>query len=161
MKRFLYIPLVPIFSIFGASFPEKLSSAAEKELLERYSAGDMDAKNRLIEHNLRLVAHICKKYSSSSADSEDLISIGTIGLIKGLSSYKPEKGTKLATYTARCIENAIIRKCLIKNSPRKYYREIPIIFHFRNLYILPLYYHFRSGLQAYHSCSPSDARLRI
>ena len=111
MKNIIFISLFPALSILGASFPEKLSSAKEKELIEKYSKGDMDAKNKLIEHNLRLVAHICKKYSSSGMDNEDLISIGTIGLIKGLSSYNPQKGTRLATYTARCIENAILIKC--------------------------------------------------
>ena len=113
MKNIICISLFPALSILGSSFPEKLSSAEEKKLLEKYSAGDMEAKNRLIEHNLRLVAHICKKYSSSGTEAEDLISIGTIGLIKGLSSYDPKKGTRLATYTARCIENAILRKCLL------------------------------------------------
>ena len=111
MKNIIFIPLCPALFILGASFPEKLSSEEEKELIEKYSAGDTDAKNRLIEHNLRLVAHICKKYSSSGMDNEDLISIGTIGLIKGLSSYNPQKGTRLATYTARCIENAMLIKC--------------------------------------------------
>ena len=108
MKKIFYILAFPLFSVFGASFPEKLSSAEEKDLLEKYALGDMNAKDKLIEHNLRLVAHICKKYSSPGKDTEDLISIGTIGLIKGLSSFNPQKGTRLATYTARCIENAIV-----------------------------------------------------
>ena len=76
--------------------------------LERYAQGDMEARNILIERNLRLVAHIIKKYYTQTADQEDLISIGTIGLIKGISSYNPEKGARLATYAARCIENEIL-----------------------------------------------------
>jgi len=90
------------------SFPKPLSAEEEQEYLKRYAEGDMEAKNVLIERNLRLVAHIIKKYYTQSAEQEDLISIGTIGLIKGISSYKPEKGTRLATYAARCIENATL-----------------------------------------------------
>ena len=90
------------------SFPKPLSAAEEKQYLERYAAGDLEARNVLIEHNLRLVAHIMKKYYTQTRDQEDLISIGTIGLIKGISSYKPDKGVRLATYAARCIENAIL-----------------------------------------------------
>ena len=91
-----------------SSFPKPLSVEEEQECLKRYAQGDMEARNMLIERNLRLVAHIIKKYYTQSAEQEDLISIGTIGLIKGISSYKPEKGTRLATYAARCIENAIL-----------------------------------------------------
>ena len=91
-----------------SSFPKPLSAEEERECLKRYAEGDMDARNTLIERNLRLVAHIIKKYYTQSGDQEDLISIGTIGLIKGISSYKPEKGARLATYAARCIENAIL-----------------------------------------------------
>ena len=90
------------------SFPKPLSAAEEKQYLERYAAGDLEARDVLIEHNLRLVAHIMKKYYTQTRDQEDLISIGTIGLIKGISSYKPDKGVRLATYAARCIENAIL-----------------------------------------------------
>ena len=90
------------------SFPKPLSAAEEKQYLERYAVGDLEARNVLIEHNLRLVAHIMKKYYTQTRDQEDLISIGTIGLIKGISSYKPDKGVRLATYAARCIENAIL-----------------------------------------------------
>lgn len=94
----------------GGSFPHPLSAEEEQEYLARFAAGDMDARNKLIEHNLRLVAHIIKKYYSSSRDQDDLISIGTIGLIKAIGTFNPEKGTRLATYTARCIENAILRQ---------------------------------------------------
>lgn len=90
------------------SFPKPLSAAEEKYYIERHEAGDLEARNILIEHNLRLVAHIIKKYYTQSKDQEDLISIGTIGLIKGVSSYKSDKGVRLATYAARCIENAIL-----------------------------------------------------
>ena len=92
----------------GGSFPKPLSAAEERMWLERYAQGDPEARNVLIEHNLRLVSHIIKKYYVQSADQEDLISIGTIGLIKGISSFDPSKGAKLATYAAKCIENAIL-----------------------------------------------------
>lgn len=90
------------------SFPKALSAAKEREYLERYKAGDMEARQKLIEHNLRLVAHIIKKYYSNANDQDDLISIGTIGLIKAVSSFNGSKGTRLATYAARCIENEIL-----------------------------------------------------
>ncbi len=91
----------------GNSFPKPLSADEEHIYLTKYLSGDEDAKNVLVERNLRLVAHVVKKYGNLSHDNEDLISIGTIGLIKAISSYKPEKGTRLATYAARCIENAM------------------------------------------------------
>lgn len=89
------------------SFPRTLTAAEEKEYLERASRGDEEARGKLIEHNLRLVAHIVKKYYTRTRDQDDLISIGTIGLIKGISTYRPDKGVRLATYASRCIENAI------------------------------------------------------
>ena len=92
----------------GGSFPKPLSAAEEKEWLERYAAGDPEARNVLIERNLRLVSHIIKKYYVQTVDQEDLISIGTIGLIKGITSFDPSKGARLATYAARCIENEIL-----------------------------------------------------
>ena len=90
------------------SFPKPLSAEEERDCLERLAKGDMDARNTLVEHNLRLVAHIVKKYYAQESEQDDLISIGTIGLIKGISSFKPEKNTRLATYAARCIENEIL-----------------------------------------------------
>ncbi|MFA8439625.1 RNA polymerase sporulation sigma factor SigK [Pueribacillus sp. YX66] len=90
------------------AFPQPLSSAEEKKMLALMEKGDQEARNRLIEHNLRLVAHIVKKFENTGEDNEDLISIGTIGLIKAIESYSPAKGTKLATYAARCIENEIL-----------------------------------------------------
>ena len=90
------------------SFPKPLSASEEREYLERFAAGDAEARNVLIERNLRLVAHIVKKYYAQESEQDDLISIGTIGLIKGISSYKPEKNTRLATYAAKCIENEIL-----------------------------------------------------
>lgn len=92
----------------GSSFPKPLTAAEEREWLQRYADGDPEARDVLIEHNLRLVAHIIKKYYTQSCEQEDLISIGTIGLIKGISSFDPSKGARLATYAARCIENAIL-----------------------------------------------------
>lgn len=90
------------------AFPQPLSENDEKKYLELMEKGDHDARNVLIEHNLRLVAHIVKKFENTGEDTEDLISIGTIGLIKGIESYSRGKGTKLATYAARCIENEIL-----------------------------------------------------
>lgn len=90
------------------SFPKPLRAKEEREALERFAAGDTEARDLLIEHNLRLVAHIIKKYYSSYSDQDDLISVGTIGLIKGINSFNGEKGTRLATYAARCIENEIL-----------------------------------------------------
>ena len=92
----------------SGSFPKPLSAAEEREWLDRYAKGDPEARNVLIERNLRLVAHIIKKYYTQNGDQEDLISIGTIGLIKGISSCDPSKGARLATYAARCIENEIL-----------------------------------------------------
>ncbi len=89
-------------------FPKPLSKKDEAKMIEDMANGDNDAKNKLIEHNLRLVVHIIKKYYSNYSDQEDLISIGTIGLIKGINSFKPEKGARLATYASRCIENEIL-----------------------------------------------------
>lgn len=90
------------------SFPKPLSKKEEEQALRELSEGSEEARKKLIEHNLRLVAHIIKKYYSNYSEQEDLISIGTIGLIKGINSFKPEKGTRLATYCARCIENEIL-----------------------------------------------------
>lgn len=90
------------------AFPQPLSASEERKYLKRMAEGDADARNILIEHNLRLVAHIVKKFENTGEDTEDLISIGTIGLIKAIESYSEGKGTKLATYAARCIENEIL-----------------------------------------------------
>lgn len=92
----------------SGSFPKPLSAKEEQHYLELASQGDLSARNILIERNLRLVAHIMKKYYTQTADQEDLISIGTIGLIKGISTYNSEKGARLATYAARCVENEIL-----------------------------------------------------
>jgi RNA polymerase sporulation-specific sigma factor len=92
----------------GATFPKPLSLAEERYYLEQYKSGDLEARNILIERNLRLVAHIIKKYYATSKDQDDLISIGTIGLIKGVSTFDHKKGSRLATYAARCIENEIL-----------------------------------------------------
>ena len=92
----------------GGSFPKPLTAQEERHYLELASQGDLEARNILIERNLRLVAHIMKKYYAQTDDQEDLISIGTIGLIKGISTFDPKKGTRLATYAARCVENEIL-----------------------------------------------------
>lgn len=90
------------------SFPRPLTAKEERECLKQIALGDEDAKARLIEHNLRLVAHIIKKYYSTFKDQDDLISIGTIGLIKAVSTFKPEKSVRFATYASRCIENEVL-----------------------------------------------------
>jgi RNA polymerase sporulation-specific sigma factor len=92
----------------SGSFPRPLTATEERHYLDLFKAGDLTAKNVLIEHNLRLVAHIIKKYYSNARDQDDLISIGTIGLIKAVSTFDSDKGTRLATYAARCIENEIL-----------------------------------------------------
>ncbi len=92
----------------AGSFPKPLSAKEEREALQRLKEGDSEARDLLVEHNLRLVVHIIKKYYSSYSDQDDLISIGTIGLIKGVNSFNAEKGTRLATYAARCVENEIL-----------------------------------------------------
>lgn len=90
------------------SFPKPLTEEEERLYLTRSAQGDMEARNILVERNLRLVAHIMKKYYAQTADQEDLISIGTIGLIKGITTFDPAKGARLATYAARCVENEIL-----------------------------------------------------
>ena len=108
-SAFLMLRLSP-----GGSFPRPLSEAEERKYLEAWLQGDLEARNVLIERNLRLVAHIIKKYYTHYDDTDDLISIGTIGLVKAIHTFKPDKNIKLATYASRCIENEILmylRKC--------------------------------------------------
>lgn len=108
--------LVHIFNLllfsFGSYsiniFPNPLDKKEEKELIEKMLNGDKNARSKLIEHNLRLVAHIVKKFEHFDGDTDDLISIGTIGLIKGIDSFKPDKNNRITTYVARCIENEIL-----------------------------------------------------
>ncbi len=105
MARYFFIYL----KVYGAnSFPEPLSAAEEREYFIKMSEGDEAARTKLIEHNLRLVAHIVKKYYSSAKNQEDLVSIGTIGLIKAIDSYKYDSGTKFATYAGKCLQNEIL-----------------------------------------------------
>lgn len=92
----------------SGSFPRPLSAQEEKEYLERFKQGDLDARSKLIEHNLRLVAHIIKKYYSNINDQDDLVSIGTIGLIKAINTFDVSKGIRLSSYAARCIENEVL-----------------------------------------------------
>lgn len=101
------------FYIFTASysnniFPDPLSKEEEEKYIEKATKGNKEARNKLIEHNLRLVAHIVKKYDTKSENNDDLISIGTIGLIKGIDSFKPKNKVKLSTYCSRCIENELL-----------------------------------------------------
>ena len=106
--EFLRGLLVLAGCVGAGGFPPKLSAEEEAELIKRLGAGDEEAKNRLIEGNLRLVAHIAKKYRAAGRDPDDLISIGSIGLIKAVSTFSPEKGKSLASYAGRCIENEIL-----------------------------------------------------
>lgn len=92
----------------GTLFPEPLTSEEERKYLEKMANGDDEARNILIERNLRLVAHVAKKYSTAKVEQDDLISIGTIGLIKGINSFNVEKGARLSTYVSRCIDNEIL-----------------------------------------------------
>ena len=94
--------------LHSGSFPKPLTSEEERHYLDRAAQGDLEARNILVERNLRLVAHVMKKYYAQTADQEDLISIGTIGLIKGVSTFDASKGARLATYAARCVENEIL-----------------------------------------------------
>ena len=105
------------------SFPRALKPEEEREYLERYAAGDQEARDQLIVHNLRLVAHIVKKYYTQSSNQDDLISIGTIGLIKGISTFKPDRNVRLATYASRCIENEIL---MYFRSQRKLQGEVSL-----------------------------------
>lgn len=105
------------------SFPRPLSRQEERECLERWGRGDLSARNCLVEHNLRLVAHIIKKYYTQTADQEDLISIGTIGLIKAVNTFRPDKKIKLTTYASRCIENEIL---MYFRSQRKLQGEVSL-----------------------------------
>jgi len=97
-----------ILSLSSGSFLKPLTAKEEYEHLERFASGDETARDVLVERNLRLVAHVIKKYYTSPQEQEDLISIGSIGLIKAINTYKPNKGTRLATYAARCIENEVL-----------------------------------------------------
>lgn len=115
------------------SFPPPLSAKRERECLLAMKNGDVNAKNELIEHNLRLVAHIIKKYYSSSVQQDDLISIGTIGLIKAINTFDPDKGTRLATYAARCIENAILSQASFMSSKASFFPKNHLLEPFRQV----------------------------
>ena len=107
----------------GGSFPRPLKAAEEREYLTRCAQGDLEARNVLVEHNLRLLAHIVKKYYAQTGDQDDLISIGTIGLIKGISTFRADKNVRLATYASRCIENEIL---MCFRSQRKLQGEVSL-----------------------------------
>ena len=107
--QFLQTAVFAVGYISGTSlFPEPLSAEEEQKCIQKLKEGDEEARNILIEKNLRLVAHVCKKYSNSNVDQDDLISIGTIGLIKGINSFNADKGARLSTYVSRCIDNEIL-----------------------------------------------------
>lgn len=107
--QFLKVAVFAVGYISGSNlFPEPLTAQEEKIYLEQLKSGDEEARNILIERNLRLVAHVVKKYANTKVEQDDLISIGTIGLIKGINSFNVEKGSKLSTYVSRCIDNEIL-----------------------------------------------------
>lgn len=108
LKFITSIPFLVLHVITPNSFPKPLNKKEEEKYLIKLKSGDNHAKNKLIKHNLRLVAHITKKYYLSKSDPDDLISIGTIGLIKAVNTFNPEKGIRLSSYAARCIENEIL-----------------------------------------------------
>lgn len=106
---------------FLKTFPQPLSAREEREYLERYRSGDQAAREELIYRNMRLVAHVIKKYQNSEYEMEDLLSVGTIGLIKAVNTFNMEKGSRLATYAAKCVENAILSQMRLwfrNNLPR-------------------------------------------
>jgi len=124
----LSILLSNLFCLFlrvsgGSSFPPPLSAEEEREAFRRMQSGDNEARDQLIEHNLRLVAHIAKKYYSSGTSQDDLMSLGTIGLIKAIDSYRPEKGIRFATYAAKCLHNEIL---MYFRSQKKLAQEISL-----------------------------------
>ena len=105
------------------SFPQPVSAQEEEKLLQGMREGDLSCRNRLIEHNLRLVAHVVKKYTNTMYETDDLISIGTIGLIKAVDSFNSEKGIRLATYASRCIENELL---MLMRSSKKQSKEVSL-----------------------------------
>lgn len=114
------------------SFPLPLTASEEQYYLQKYIEGDLNAKHILIEHNLRLVAHIVKKYQANVEEAEDLLSIGTIGLIKAVVTFNPEKNVRLGTYAARCIENAILSQMRLwfrTNPPRAEKHQNGVLWH--------------------------------
>ena len=114
------------------TFPKPLTTEEEREHLKRYREGDQAARDTLIERNLRLVAHIVKKYQNAEDDPEDLISIGTIGLIKAVMTFDEKKGSRLATYAARCIDNAILSQMRLwfrTNPPRAEKHQNGVLWH--------------------------------
>ena len=115
--------LLCVLVLLGSSYPKPLSSEEERHYLTRLSDGDDIAGNVLIERNMRLVAHIAKKYINNYRDTEDIISVGTIGLIKAIKTYSPTKGTKLATYAAKCIDNEIL---MMLRSSKKHANDVSL-----------------------------------
>ncbi len=105
------------------TFPKPLTPGEERACLERCKEGDQEARNELIERNMRLVAHVAKKYQNTDYDMEDLLSVGTIGLIKAVNTFHPDRGSRLATYAAKCIENEIL---MLLRASKKYSREVSL-----------------------------------
>ena len=107
------------------TFPKPLTAREERECLERYQEGDQEARATLIERNMRLVAHVAKKYQNTDYDMEDLLSVGTIGLIKAVNTFHPDRGSRLATYAAKCVENGILSKRLYTGCQKSGLKSLP------------------------------------
>ena len=105
------------------TFPKPLTASEERDYLERYKEGDSEARSILIERNMRLVAHVVKKYQYTDHDTEDLLSVGTIGLIKAVNTFKADRGSRLATYAAKCVENEIL---MLLRANKKYSKEVSL-----------------------------------
>lgn len=105
------------------TFPKPLTAREERECLERYQEGDQEARATLIERNMRLVAHVAKKYQNTDYDMEDLLSVGTIGLIKAVNTFHTDRGSRLATYAAKCVENEIL---MLLRANKKYSKEVSL-----------------------------------
>lgn len=138
----------------GGTFPKPLSAEEEADCIARMAAGDAAARDTLIEHNLRLVAHIAKKYYAEPAEQDDLISIGTIGLIKAVGTYKSDKKVRLATYAARCIENPILSPMLqrpmsARNTEKRKRRSSSRRFRFSILRFFLRFHGFKDGIRKF------------
>lgn len=105
------------------TFAKPLNACEERECLERLKEGDQESRNRLIEHNMRLVAHVVKKYQNTDYETEDLLSVGTIGLIKAVNTFNADRGSRLATYAAKCVENEIL---MLLRARKKYSKEVSL-----------------------------------
>lgn len=145
------------------TFPKPLTAAEEKKCLELVKAGDQAAKDTLIERNMRLVAHVVKKYQGTDYDMDDLLSVGTIGLIKAVNTFKTDRGSRLATYAVKCVENAILSLRLLQSRKSlQFYKKL--IFAAGGFYPngspVAFYYTFRDGKSQTITFSPGSRHIR-